>query len=355
MTEERRRYKKKPKGEKTEEEIKKEIRRKKETEDVISVTSLRKEFILKQTEKGFLKKVRSIFVSKKRKVIAVDNISFNIKKGELVAFIGPNGAGKSTTLKMLSGILFPTSGIASILGFNPQKQRKKLAFRIGTVFGQRSQLWFHLPARDSFTLFSKIYEIDKTEYKKRVHELITRFEIEDIVDTPVRKLSLGERMRCELVLSLLHKPDILFLDEPTIGLDVIAKKKLREHIKQLNIEEKLTVILTSHDMDDVESICERMIIINRGSIVYDGTIADIRKKYLTNKIVSVVSEEKIQIDLREGMNILSREEFSAKIEINTTKIPIKTAIDLILKNNTIADITIEEEPIEEIIEKIYRE
>jgi len=322
--------------------------------EAISIKDLNKSFKVRQKDSGFKGFCKSIIRSQYKNVDAVKNISFNVKSGELVAFIGPNGAGKSTTLKILSGILYPDSGEVKVLGLNPQKNRKKLAYDIGTVFGQKPQLWFHLPAMDSFNLFARIYEIPQEVYKKRIAELIKKFEIEDIVDQPVRKLSLGQRMRCEIVLSLIHNPKILFLDEPTIGLDIIAKKNIRELIREINDKENTTIILTSHDMDDVEKICKRAVIINKGSIIYDGKIKDLKNNYIKKKTVKALSETPIRFSARKNVKIIKKSEFGIKIEINTDKTPIKNIIDYLLKNNQIIDLTIEEPEIEEIIEAVYR-
>src|SRR3989344_5168695 len=194
---------------------------------VIHVKNLRKEFKIKHKEPGFLGSLKSIVHPKTKTLVAVDNISFNVKEGEIIAFIGPNGAGKSTTIKILTGILHPTSGNAKVLGLVPWKDRIKLAYKIGSVFGQKPQLLYHLPAIDTFNLFSKIYELDSDTYKKRLDKLVKLFEVEDIIHQPVRKLSLGQRMRCEILASLLHNPQVIFLDEPTIGLDIVVKKKMR--------------------------------------------------------------------------------------------------------------------------------
>lgn len=320
----------------------------------ISIKDLNKNFKVKQKQNGFKGFFKSMINPVYKEVHAVNNISFNVAEGELVAFIGPNGAGKSTTLKILSGILYPDSGIISVLGLNPQKDRKKLAYSIGTVFGQKPQLWFHLPAKDSFDLFSKIYEIPEKEYTERINALIKRFEIEDIVDQPVRKLSLGQRMRCEIVLALVHKPRILFLDEPTIGLDIIAKKNIRELIKEINEKEKVTILLTSHDMDDVEKICKRAVIINKGIIVYDGKINDLKNNYVKKKTIKALSESKIKYEKEKYVKILKKSEYGMKLEVNTSKISIKDVINKLLKNNQIIDLTIEEPEIEEIIEAVYR-
>ena len=224
------------------------------TDPIIQVENLSKTFQIKQKQSGFFGGVKALWNPNYKIVKAVDNISFSVNEGEIVAFIGPNGAGKSTTIKMLTGILFPSSGIISVLGYNPQHQRLKLAYHIGSVFGQKPQLWYHLPPQDTYNLFSRIYELDQRKFKERLDYLVDAFEIEDLLKTPVRKMSLGQRMRCEIVASLLHRPKIIFLDEPTIGLDVVAKQRIREVIKHLNETEKVTIFLTSHDAGDVEAL-----------------------------------------------------------------------------------------------------
>lgn len=321
----------------------------------IIVRNLTKRFKTRIKEQGLAGSIKSFLKPKYKFIEAVDNISFEVNEGELVAFIGPNGAGKSTTLKMLSGILYPDGGMCRVNGLSPNRQRKQLAYQIGTVFGQKPQLWFHLPPIDSFNLFSKIYELDKKEYEKRLKELIKKFEIEDIINQPVRKLSLGQRMRCEFVLSLLHKPKVLFLDEPTIGMDVIVKKTIRELIKKINNEEKVTVILTSHDLGDVETICQRLIIINKGTIVYDGDFEKIKKKYLAKKLVNIVSETPVKPISIKGVSTISRTKFTLDMEVDIKEVSMGRLIDELTKNNQIDDINIEETPIEEIIEKIYKE
>jgi ABC-2 type transport system ATP-binding protein len=324
------------------------------TDYAIKIKNLCKTFKVKVRNKGFSAFFKNIFNPQQKNVKAVDNISFNVKEGELVAFIGPNGAGKSTTLKILSGILYPDSGEITVLGLNPQNERKKLAYKIGTVFGQKPQLWFHLPAKESFDLFAKIYEIPDKEYKERAEKLVKRFEIEEIVNQPVRKLSLGERMRCEIVLALLHNPKILFLDEPTIGLDIIAKKNIRELIREINEKENVTIILTSHDMDDVEKICRRAVIINKGAIVYDGKIEDLKNNYVKKKTITALSESSIKFDKQKYVKIIKKTEFTLKIEVETSKRNIKDVIDIIFQKNQIIDLNIEEPEVEEIIEAIYR-
>src|SRR5262245_9233988 len=226
----------------------------------IEVSDLRKTFRSKQKEPGLAGSLRSLVSPNWRTVEAVKGISLTCEQGELLAFIGPNGAGKSTTIKMLTGILYPTSGQASVLGLTPWQDRQRLAYNIASVFGQKSQLWIHLPPLDTFNLLARIYELDAREYKERVDYLIDIFEVGDLVRTPARRLSLGERMRCELVAALVHRPRVLFLDEPTIGLDVIAKQRIRDLIRHLNRTEEVTVFLTSHDAGDIEQLCKRVIV-----------------------------------------------------------------------------------------------
>jgi ABC-2 type transport system ATP-binding protein len=322
--------------------------------NAVEVNKLRKVFKTKHKEEGLVGSLKALFRPKIKEIVAVDNISFRLKEGEMVAFIGPNGAGKSTTIKMLTGILYPDSGEINVKGFNPSKDRVRLSYKIGSVFGQKPQLWYHLPAIDTFNLLSKIYELDEKIYRERLNQLVGMFEIKDLLNTPVRKLSLGQRMRCEIVASLLHRPKILFLDEPTIGLDIVAKQKIREFLKELNEEEKITVLLTSHDTQDIERLCKRIIIINHGKIVYDGNIESLKKNYLSNRIVSVKFEEKFRGLKLLGVKIIKAENFDADFEIDTKKISIQNVIDHLIKNYEIADINISSPPIEEIISKIYK-
>jgi ABC-2 type transport system ATP-binding protein len=322
--------------------------------NVIEINNLTKLFKAKKKKQGVFGSISSIFSPEYSFIKAVDNINFNVKKGEILAFIGPNGAGKSTTLKMLTGILHPNSGKISVLGMNPQKERQKLAFHIGTVFGQKPQLWYHLPAIDTFNLFSKIYEIPKYNYNKTLKKLIDIFEIGDFCDIPVRKLSLGQRMRCEIVASLLHKPKVLFLDEPTIGLDIGSKKKIRELIKDLNKTEEVTIILTSHDMQDVESICKRMIIINEGKIIFNDSIKYAKEKYMKTKILDILFNQPVLNLKLSNTKIIKRGKmnYAYKLSIDLSKINIHTVIKK-LSDYSIQDIRISDPPIEEIIENIY--
>ncbi|NTU73434.1 ATP-binding cassette domain-containing protein [Candidatus Roizmanbacteria bacterium] len=308
-------------------------------------------FPVKNPHKGFLANLLS---PDKKSVHAVNNISFSVEKGETVAFIGPNGAGKSTTIKILTGILFPTRGDISVLGLNPQVQRKKLAFKIGTVFGQRSQLLFNLPIADSFHLFSKIYEIPTGIYRQQKEKLVELFDLKDIFQQPVRKLSLGQRMRAEVALALLHKPPLIFLDEPTIGLDVVAKRKLRETLNALNREEDTTIFLTSHDVGDIESIADRTIVINYGSVVFDGRTANLRKEFVSKKIIKIESEKKQPLleALPEGLTARKIADGQVEYTVDTSRVSIDEVLNRLVKQTEIKDITIEDPPLEEIIENI---
>ena len=250
---------------------------------VITVSGLTKQFRAKVKQPGLSGSLRSLLRPEYRTVAAVQGISFAVERGEILGFIGPNGAGKSTTIKMLTGILHPTAGTIRVLDFDPHRDRVRLAFHIGSVFGQKSQLWFHLPPADSFTLLAGIYEIPAAEYKKRLASLVDLFELGDLLTIPVRRLSLGQRVRCEIAASLLHRPEIIFLDEPTIGLDVVVKQRIRDLIVRLNREERTTIFLTSHDAGDIEQLCHRVMIINHGALVLDEPIKHLKYQYLNKK------------------------------------------------------------------------
>ncbi len=322
---------------------------------LIEVKDLKKTYTSKKKSEGFLAGVKSLIKTDYFNIEALKGISFDVFEGETLALIGPNGAGKSTTIKILTGILYPTEGEAKVIGLVPWNDRVKLSYSIGVVFGQRSQLWFHLPPMDSFNLFSKIYELDGKEYKKRVEELIDIFEIREYISVPVRKLSLGERMRCEIVLSLLHKPRILFLDEPTIGLDVVVKSRVRDLIKRINREEHVTVFLTSHDTLDIEAISKRVIVINDGRIIFEGDLNTIKHGYMKKKIVDLKFNE-ITGDFNiKGVNILKKKDYGVKLEVDLTQISQDDAISEIIKQGEILDITIEDPSLEEVIKAIYNE
>jgi ABC-2 type transport system ATP-binding protein len=284
---------------------------------------------------------------------AVHDISLAVEAGEAVAFIGPNGAGKSTTIKMLTGILRPTSGRASVLGLSPFTERAKLAHSIAAVFGQRSQLWYHLPPRDTFDMLARIYNLERDVYRKRKDMLIERFSIGAFLDTPVRKLSLGQRMRAEIAASLLHQPKVLFLDEPTIGLDVVARQELRDLLRKWNKEEGMTIFLTSHDAGDIESVAERVVVINHGRVVLDDHVESVRNRFLSKKVVSVRFHHQLETFSIDGAKVLQASNYSLQLEVDTSKFAIQHIIQAVLKIGPVADITIEDPPLEDVIAHIY--
>lgn len=319
----------------------------------IRVEELCKRFAVRELSTGLKGTLKSLFWPKIQQVSAINNLNFEIKLGERVAFIGPNGAGKSTTIKMLTGILYPTSGGVNVLGFIPWKNRHQLGFSIGTVFGQRSQLWYHLPASDTFSLLAKIYELDSRYYKKRLAELIEIFELSPYLGKPVRQLSLGERMRCEIVASLLHKPKVLFLDEPTIGLDINAKLVIRNLLNKLSAEEGTTLFLTSHDMADVEQVADRVLILDKGSIVMDSSIRELKRKYIRRKVVTLITDvEKLHLHIP-GIHVKESENYHFVCEIDLGVIAIEKVIQEALKEANLKDVTIEDPSMEEIIREIY--
>lgn len=323
---------------------------------IINVSKLNKVFRTKIKREGFAGSLGSVIKPEYKQVRAVSDISFSVEKGEILAFIGPNGAGKSTTIKMLTGILYPTSGVINVMGLNPSRDRMKLSYRIGSVFGQKSQLWFHLPPSDSFLLLGAIFEIPRQELLKRIDYLKEMFEIQEIMETPVRKLSLGQRIRCEIAASLLHKPEIVFLDEPTIGLDVVVKQKIRDLITRLNREDQVTIFLTSHDIDDIEQLCKRAVIINNGEIVLDESLKKLKYDYLRKKIIDVRYLEKMEIELNmPGIAKLKTRDYAGKFEVDTSLTSIDEVVHRIMKAGKVADINISDQPLEEIISEIYRE
>lgn len=321
---------------------------------VITVEKLSKNFKVKIKEKGLKGSLKSLVKPKYILIKAVKNVSFSVEKGEMIAFIGPNGAGKSTSIKMMTGILFPDSGKIDILGLNPVKDRKKLAYEIGCVFGQKEQLWTHLTPYDNFKFFGAIYDIPNPIVEKKIEELKELFELDEFINTPVRNLSLGQRIRCEIVASLIHEPKILFLDEPTIGLDPVVKENIRTLIKRMNKEYKTTVVLTSHDVSDIEKLCKRVIIINRGQIVLDDTMENLKYHYLNKKIVEAKMKEQVNLDDEDGITILKDKGYNLKIEVDTKKRSVSDAIKLLNPDN-IVDINISNVPLEEIISEIYKD
>jgi len=324
---------------------------------VIQIKNLKRHFKVYKKQPGLVGSIKSLFKRKYETVKAVDNISFEIKQGEVVGFIGQNGAGKTTTLKVLSGLLYPTAGEISVLGFNPWDRKPEFQKQFALVMGQKNQLWWDLPAMETFLLNKAIYEIPDQQFNRTLNKLVDLLQVRNILNIQVRKLSLGQRMKCELIAALLHNPKVLFLDEPTIGLDVVMQKNLRDFIKAYNQEFKATIILTSHYMDDVKELCDRAIIIDQGKLIFDGKLKKIIDKYARNKILSLVfSEEVSEQKLKKFGQIKNfnqgESKYTATLLVNrkkTTQVASK-----LLKELPVEDLNIEEPPIEAIIREVFQ-
>ncbi|PYG89574.1 ABC-2 type transport system ATP-binding protein [Ruminiclostridium sufflavum DSM 19573] len=321
---------------------------------IIEVSNLTKDYKLNVRKKGLLGSIQSLIIPEYKMKRAVEKISFTIEKGDMVGFIGPNGAGKSTTVKMLTGILTPTDGEINILGMSPSKQRKKIATKIGVVFGQRTQLWWDLPVSDTFDLLKSIYRISDSAYKKNMEMFNELLGLKEFITQPVRQLSLGQRMRADIAASLVHNPDIILFDEPTIGLDVIAKEKIREFIKVVNKEKNTTMLFTTHDMMDIEKTCKRMIIIDHGTIIYDGTVNEIKEKHGKKRtIVAEFAQNINNIILPEGVEITEEADNKKHMQFNRDEVQVSEVISYLTSKYNILDLTIKEPEIESIIREIY--
>lgn len=320
---------------------------------VIIADELSKSYKIVKRKSGIINGFKSMVHREYEEIVALDKISFKIGEGELVGYIGPNGAGKSTTIKILSGILTPDCGSCTVLGKVPYKDRINYVKDIGVVFGQRTQLWWDLPVTDSFELLKDIYKIPLGDYNKIKEELIDLLKLEKFINNPVRQLSLGQKMRCELAASLLHSPKILFLDEPTIGLDAVSKLAVREFIKRLNKEKGVTVILTTHDMDDIESLCNRVIVIGKGQILSDGNLQSLREKVSKERRLILDYSEEISKFLIEGATLIKDENNRLIIDFKPEVITPADLISSISHQYKIKDILIENPPIEEVIAKLY--
>lgn len=318
---------------------------------MIEVKHVSKTFKILKKEGG-IKNALKTFVKREYKYIyAVNDISFNIKKGEIVGYIGPNGAGKSTMIKMLTGILNPDNGTIRVNNLDPFKDRKKYVQNIGVVFGQKSQLWWDIPVIESFNLLKDIYKVDNQQYQKNLKEIVELLKLEDIINTPVRQLSLGQRMKCELAASLLHNPSILFLDEPTIGLDAVSKLALRKFIKEINKKKKVTIILTTHDMSDIEALSNRVIVIGKGKKLYDGSLKQLKTKFSKTKRLEIIYDKLEEIP--NDIDIIKQTKNSLLINLNKY-----TANEIIAKFVNICDvkdINIYEDNIDDIILELYKE
>ena len=320
----------------------------------IKLENFKKYYQVHQKEPGLTGSIKSFFSRKYYDVKAVDGISFDITEGELIGFIGPNGAGKTTTLKTLSGLLYPTSGQVRVLGYEPFKRQKEFQKQFALVMGQKNQLWWDLPAWESFILNKEIYEVPDNRFNEIVDELADMLEVQDVLKIQVRKLSLGQRMKCELIAALLHSPKVLFLDEPTIGLDVIAQKSMRDFIRQYNQRYNATIILTSHYMDDVKELCKRVIIIDKGVILYDGLLSSIVEKFAPHKVIKADFEKEVDLDKLKMIGDI-KEYKDGCVVIHVPRAEATKRAGKLLDKFLVADLTIEEPPIEEIIRQVFSE
>lgn len=325
---------------------------------IIEVENLTKDFRTFRRREGVLGAIQNLFVREYVTVHAVDHIRFSIEPGEMVGYIGANGAGKSTTIKILTGILVPTGGRVVSNGYVPYRDRSRYTRRLGVVFGQRTQLWWDIAVIESFKLLKEIYEIPDADYQRRLGVFSEILSVSDYLHTPVRKLSLGERMRCDLAASLLHNPPILFLDEPTIGLDVVAKDRIREFLKEVNRTERTTVLLTTHDLSDIEELCRRIIIIDKGKILFDGLLAQMKQRLAKYNRVKFYLKDRSQIArlpqiASDGIALERVDELTYLLQFDRAHHSSADVIRLIVTQLEVRDIFIEEEPIEDVVRRIY--
>ncbi len=321
---------------------------------VIEVKNLSKSYEYYKKQSGLWASAKSLFHREKLFAAAVSDINFSIEEGELVGFLGPNGAGKTTTLKILSGILYSTSGEVKVLGHTPHKREAEYQKQFALVMGQKNQLWWDLPAMESFILNKEIYEVSDADFKANLDELAELLDIKNILNIPVRKLSLGQRMKCELVAALLHKPKVLFLDEPTIGLDVVAQKNIRDFIKKYNQQKKTTILLTSHYMEDISQLCKRVIIIDFGKIIYDGQLDDLIKKYANHKLLTVIfaNGEITKAQIEVYGEVVEIDTYKAVLKISREQVK-NVAAQILSSELPVDDILIDEVEVDEVIRKIF--
>jgi ABC-2 type transport system ATP-binding protein len=327
-------------------------------EPLIYVNELCKQFRTFKRREGVRGSIQNLFVREYQTLSAVDRISFSIDRGEMVGYIGPNGAGKSTTIKMLTGILVPTGGEIRVNGFVPSRERSRYVKTIGVVFGQRTQLWWDIAVIESFKLLRRIYDVSQRDFDARMERFDDILNIRDYLYTPVRKLSLGERMRCDLAAALLHNPPLLFLDEPTIGLDVVAKDHIRQFLRAVNREFQTTILLTTHDLDDIEELCRRIMIIDHGRVLYDGPLEHLKQKLLRTKQIKFALKDREQTSrvgmfARDGLELKQVDELTYRIRFDRSKIATADLVRQVLAGVEVRDLLIEDEPIEEIIKRIY--
>lgn len=322
---------------------------------MIALQGINKSFKVARRTAGVRQAVKALFTREHTIVEALHNISFDISPGEIVGYIGPNGAGKSTTIKVMSGILVPDNGSCKILGYTPWQDRAAYVRNIGVVFGQRTQLWWDVPVIDSFELLRDIYKIPADAYRTNLAMLTESLSLTDILQTPVRQLSLGQRMRCEIAASLLHDPKILFLDEPTIGLDAASKIAVRQFIKRINKERGVTVILTTHDMNDIEALADRILMIGKGTLLYDGTLNDLRGRFGSNRIVTVDYREHNEPVHIDGVRCLSWSPERAVYSMDIDATPVASVIARLSEQVEVVDLEVGTTPVEELVLELYKE
>ncbi|MHA6482689.1 ABC transporter ATP-binding protein [Paenibacillus sp. strain BS8-2] len=320
---------------------------------IIEVTDVSKHFKVYKRQTGFLRTVKSLITREYEVKSAVEGVSFSVNKGELVGYIGANGAGKSTTIKMLCGILTPTSGHIRVCGRVPYEQRKQNARVIGVVFGQRSQLYWDLPMVETFDLYKQMYRIDSTTYKRNVDFFVELLDMQEFLDRPVRQLSLGQKMKANLAVALLHDPEIVYLDEPTIGLDVLVKSKIRQFIRELNREKQTTVILTTHDVDDIEYICDRLMLLDKGKKIYDGSLERFKDQYSGERSLTIEFKE-AHAEIDDPRLVLCKDEgYRKQYQLADSTITIAEAITVVTRSHAITDLKINEPQVEDLIKRIY--
>lgn len=329
---------------------------------IISVRGLRKEFRVHRHREGMLGAVRNLFSAAGETVAAVADVSFDIKPGEFVGYVGPNGAGKSTTIKALTGILVPTAGVAEVCGLVPWKRRQEVAAHIGVVFGQRTQLWWDLPPVDAFGLLGKMYRVGNAEYEGRLRYFTAELELGPLMHKPVRKLSLGERMRCELTAAMLHGPKVLFLDEPTIGLDVVVKDRVRAFLRKFNRELGTTIVLTTHDLGDIEQLCSRVVVLDKGRIVHDGGLDALRRAFggmrrlvadVEEGVESGAGRARVEAALPPGARLRSWDGRRVEIEFDGSQIPAPKLIAALVSAVPVADLSLHDPDIESVVKRLY--
>lgn len=320
----------------------------------IETHNLRKVYVTHKKAPGIAGAVKSLFSRENVEIEAVKGIDLRIEQGEMVGFLGPNGAGKTTTLKMLSGILYPTSGEAKVLGFTPSERRSEMLRRISLVMGNKNQLWWDLPAWDSFVVLKELYEVDDAKFKKRIDQLVEALQLTDKINTQVRRLSLGERMKCELVAALLYSPAVVFLDEPTIGLDVVSQKRIRDFLKEAHKEENSTMLLTSHYMQDVQELCDRVVVIHHGDLIFEGSLDQLSRKFSdVRRIRLTFSEPVVLEDIQKYGKVIDSSEDMAVIEV--ARSDTASATSAMLQFLPVSDVGIQEVEIEEVIRELFEQ